>query len=36
MKWCINIIKVMEGISEMVDFVKEHKPEYFENNNHQE
>lgn len=31
-----DFAKVMEGISEMVDFVKEHKPEYFENNNHQE
>ena len=28
-----DFAKVMEGITEMVDFVKEHKPEYFENNN---
>lgn len=28
--------KVMEGISEMVDFVKEHKPEYFDNENNKE
>lgn len=28
--------KVMEGISEMVNFVKEHKPEYFDNENNKE
>ena len=26
-----DFAKVVEGITEMVDFVKEHKPEYFEN-----
>lgn len=31
-----DFAKVMEGITEMVNFVKEHKPEYFENNNHEE
>lgn len=28
--------KVMDGISEMVNFVKEHKPEYFDNENNKE
>lgn len=31
-----DFIKVIEGITEMVDFVKEHKPEYFEMQNHEE
>lgn len=31
-----DFAKVMDGITEMVNFVKEHKPEYFENNNHEE
>lgn len=31
-----DFLKVMEGISEMVDFVKEHKPEYFDNENNKE
>lgn len=31
-----DFAKVMEGITEMVNYVKEHKPEYFENNNHEE
>ena len=31
-----DFAKVMEGINEMVNFIKEHKPEYFENNNHEE
>ena len=28
--------KVVDGITEMVDFVKEHKPEYFDKQNHEE
>ena len=31
-----DFAKVMDGISEMVNFVKEHKPEYFEDKNHEE
>ncbi len=31
-----DFAKVMEGITEMVNFIKENKPEYFENNNHEE
>lgn len=31
-----DFAKVMEGISEMVNFVKEHKPEYFDNENNKE
>lgn len=31
-----DFAKVMEGITEMVDFVKEHKPEYFESRPHEE
>lgn len=31
-----DFAKVMDGISEMVNFVKEHKPEYFDNENNKE
>jgi hypothetical protein len=31
-----DFAKVVEGITEMVDFVKEHKPEYFENRSQDE
>ena len=31
-----DFAKVMDGITEMVDFVKENKPEYFEKHNHEE
>jgi hypothetical protein len=31
-----DFAKVVEGITEMVDFVKEHKPEYFENTSQDE
>ena len=30
-----DFAKVMEGLTEMVDFVKVHKPEYFQNQNHE-
>lgn len=31
-----DFAKVMDGISKMVNFVKEHKPEYFDNENNKE
>ena len=31
-----DFAKVVDGITEMVDFVKEHKPEYFDKQNHEE
>lgn len=31
-----DFAKVMDGIGEMVNFVKEHKPEYFDNENNKE
>lgn len=31
-----DFAKVIEGLTDMVDFVKAQKPEYFENQNHEE